>query len=112
MGMLDKLKDKINPSASSQLPVSSVPTNPLGPESVYRYRKQLGINLGSWFVCEKWITPGPFRGAASPGESDLDIAKGKDAKRNLEQHWDSFIREDDWKWIKDHGFNSVRLPVS
>jgi aryl-phospho-beta-D-glucosidase BglC (GH1 family) len=30
----------------------------------------------------------------------------------FEEHWDSWIKEDDWAWIKEHGYNSVRLPVS
>lgn len=42
----------------------------------------------------------------------LDIARGDNAKENLERHWDSWIQGDDWKWIVDHGFNTVRLPVS
>ena len=121
MGLLDKLKGKgkgTRPSPCAQLlPFSSnqsQPTNtiPLGQDSVYRYRKQRGVNLGSWFVLEKWITPAPFARAAQPGESDLDIARGADAKEAFEHHWDTFMTEDNWQWIKDHGFNSVRLPVS
>ncbi|ORX33689.1 cytoplasm protein [Kockovaella imperatae] len=117
MGILDKLKDKMSTSSSSthnaqSVMSSSQHTPRLGPESIFRYRKQLGVNLGSWFVLEKWITPGPFRNAASPGESDLDIAKGQEAKEIFERHWDEFITEDDWKWIKEHGFNSVRLPIA
>lgn len=77
-----------------------------------KYRQQHGVNLGSWFVLERWITPTPFAGAAAPGQSDLDVAKGSDAKARLEQHWSTWITDDDWKWIKDHGYNSVRLPVS
>ena len=41
----------------------------------------------------------------------LDIAKGG-GKQALELHWDSWISEEDWKWIVDRGFNTVRLPVS
>lgn len=40
-----------------------------------------------------------------------DIAKGG-GKEALERHWDSWITEEDWKWIVDKGFNTVRLPVS
>jgi glucan 1,3-beta-glucosidase len=117
MGILDKVKSKINTNASSLSQSIASSTGPqartqaLGPALIPRYRKQRGLNLGSWFVLEKWITPSPFRNAASPGESDLDIAKGKDAKAILEEHWDNWIGEEDWKWIKDKGYNSVRIPV-
>lgn len=53
-----------------------------------------------------------FREAAKPKQSDLDAAKGGNAKAILEEHWDTWIRDEDWKWIKDHGYNSVRIPVS
>ncbi|CAG7849291.1 Glucan 1,3-beta-glucosidase 3; AltName: Full=Exo-1,3-beta-glucanase 3 [Serendipita indica DSM 11827] len=81
------------------------------PKDVYRYRKQRGVNLGSWFVLERWITPSPFRNAAAPGQSDLHIAQGQDARKNLEEHWGSWINDEDWRWIIDHGYNSVRIPV-
>lgn len=70
------------------------------------------MNLGSWFVLEQWITPEPFKNAAGTKQSDLDIARGKDAKAVLEHHWDTWITDEDWDWIRERGFNSVRLPVS
>jgi arylamine N-acetyltransferase len=41
----------------------------------------------------------------------LDIANGEDAKDRLEQHWDNWITDDDWQYLVDCGFNTVRLPV-
>lgn len=117
MGFLDKLTDKVNSSSSSssrssaQFPQAPA-APPLGPDSVFRYRKQRGINLGAWFVLERWIVDAPYRNAVKPGQSDWDVAKGKDAKRILEEHWDGWVRDEDWAWIKERGFNSVRLPVS
>lgn len=67
--------------------------------------------LGSWFVLERWISPGPFRSAKAPAQSDLDVAHGSDAKAILEQHWDDWITEQDWIWLRDRGFNTVRIPV-
>ena len=102
-------------------------------ETVYRYRKQRGVNLGgylrfserhqepkrhpyrgstgSWFVLERWITDEPFRFAHEPGQSDLDVARGSRARETLEAHWDSWITEDDWAWLAQHGINSVRIPA-
>jgi aryl-phospho-beta-D-glucosidase BglC (GH1 family) len=67
--------------------------------------------LGSWFVLERWIADAPFRCAASPAQSDLDVACGSNAKSILEQHWNAWITEADWAWLKEHGFNAVRIPV-
>ena len=53
-----------------------------------------------------------FREAVKPKSSDMDVAQGGNAKAILEEHWDSWIGEEDWNWIKDHGYNSVRIPVS
>lgn len=53
-----------------------------------------------------------FREAVKPKQSDMDVAKGGNAKRILEEHWDSWITDEDWKWMKEHGYNSVRIPVS
>ncbi|KAK2462626.1 hypothetical protein APHAL10511_005359 [Amanita phalloides] len=80
-------------------------------QEVYQYRKQRGVNLGSWFVQERWICESTFRYAQLPGQSDLDIARGRNAKEVLEEHWDRWVQEDDWRWLREHGFNSVRIPI-
>ncbi|EJT98284.1 glycoside hydrolase [Dacryopinax primogenitus] len=79
--------------------------------TIYRFRKQRGVNLGSWFVLERWITESPFRQAAPPAQSDYDVARGSSAKQILEQHWDAWITSDDWKWMNERGINSVRIPI-
>jgi aryl-phospho-beta-D-glucosidase BglC (GH1 family) len=74
------------------------------------FKAQLTI-LGSWFVLEPWISPTPFLFAKTPGQSDLDIARGSHAREVLENHWDAWIVEEDWKWMKERGINTVRIPV-
>lgn len=78
---------------------------------MYRYRSTHSL-LGSWFVLERWITGGPYRYAREPAQSDLDVALGEHAKDILESHWDTWIIDDDWRWIAEHGFNAVRIPAS
>ncbi|KAJ7777392.1 glycoside hydrolase superfamily [Mycena metata] len=78
---------------------------------VYRFRKQRGVNLGAWFVLEKWITNAPFRNASPPAQSDLDVARGHDARAILEAHYDTWVTESDWAWISDRGLNTVRIPI-
>ncbi|KIJ59987.1 glycoside hydrolase family 5 protein [Hydnomerulius pinastri MD-312] len=82
-----------------------------GEQVVYRCRKQRGVNLGSWFVLERWIAEAPFRLAAAPGQSDLDVARGSDAKEILERHWDSWITDRDFEWLAAKGINAVRIPI-
>ncbi|KAH0826810.1 glycoside hydrolase family 5 protein [Lanmaoa asiatica] len=80
-------------------------------EQVYRYRKQRGVNLGCWFVLERWIAETPFAHAVPPGQSDLDVAKGSHAKEILERHWDTWITNKDFEWLAARGINAVRIPI-
>lgn len=122
MGLLDKIKGKLDKdkgtaggsSASGGGVATQSATPPLPLEqSVARYRRQRGINLGSWFVTEEWLATKLYAAVAvDPKGSDFDLARGKNAKAAMEQHWDTWMTDDDWTWIRDRGFNSVRLPVS
>jgi glucan 1,3-beta-glucosidase len=71
-----------------------------------------GINLGGWLVAERWMTPRLFDGVEGDGERSLGYELGlEEAARRLAAHRDTFITEDDFRWIADHGFSFVRLPV-
>ncbi|KAF8815625.1 glycoside hydrolase [Phlegmacium glaucopus] len=78
---------------------------------IFHYRKQKGINVGSWFVLERWITDSPFENAFQPAQSDLDVARGRNSKKILEKHWDTWITEEDWAWIAERGINTLRIPI-
>ncbi|KZT36647.1 glycoside hydrolase [Sistotremastrum suecicum HHB10207 ss-3] len=77
----------------------------------YRYRRFEGVNLGSWFVNERWICDSVFANAAAPGQSDLDICKGSNAQKIFETHWDNWMTPSDWQFIVNQGMNTVRLPI-
>ncbi|KAF5339671.1 hypothetical protein D9757_014856 [Collybiopsis confluens] len=82
---------------------------------IYRFRKQRGVNLGSWFTLEKWLTPSLFQYASHPKASELDVLRGvgaQSAKLMLENHWSHFVDSGDWKWMEEHGINTVRIPIS
>jgi glucan 1,3-beta-glucosidase len=120
MGLLNKITNKVgnlntggsNAQSSFNFPAGSQ-AQPPNPSLIPRYRKQRGVNLGSWFVLEGWMAPNSvFREAVKPKSSDMDVAQGGNAKAILEEHWDNWIGDEDWNWIKDHGYNSVRIPVS
>ncbi|KAI0647228.1 glycoside hydrolase [Trametes meyenii] len=83
--------------------------------TIYRYRQQQSVNLGSWFVHEQWMTPSLFTCAAGDKISELDIASGwgsiGGARAVLEHHWDTFITATDFQYLAGIGINTVRLPI-
>jgi glucan 1,3-beta-glucosidase len=70
-----------------------------------------GVNLGSWLVLERWMTPDIYDGTDAQDEYSLCLILGNQAKDRLDQHRETFITADDFRWIRDHGLNAVRLPV-
>ncbi|EIN07450.1 glycoside hydrolase, partial [Punctularia strigosozonata HHB-11173 SS5] len=91
------------------LPFDSIKAN------IYRYRQQRSVNLGSWFVHEKWMTPSLWDCASGPKISEADIAYGwgsiDGARAVLERHWDTFITQEDLDYLASIGINTVRLPI-
>lgn len=96
------MKHKLDPTG----PIPSSHANvqdwrePLNTRQVYQMRLQRGVNLGSWFALEAWLTGSVFKHAKEPRGSDLDIVMGMDpteARQILENHWDNFIDNGDWQ---------------
>lgn len=85
---------------------SAVAAGPAGNPSILR-----GVNLGAWLVLEKWMAPDVFRGTDAPDEYSLCLALGNRARSRLDQHRETFITADDFRWIRNCGLNAVRLPV-
>ncbi|EEB08490.1 glucan 1,3-beta-glucosidase Exg3 [Schizosaccharomyces japonicus yFS275] len=82
---------------------------------LYVYRKQYGVNIGSWFCLERWICHDLH---VSDGDSELDAVSGlvakfgvEEAKRRFEHHWNSWIVDEDWKYLAERNVNSVRIPI-
>ncbi len=70
-----------------------------------------GVNLGAWLVLEKWMVPSVYEGTDAGDEFSLCQALGPKAKSQLGHHRETFITAEDFRWIKNSGLNSVRLPV-
>ncbi|KAJ5219139.1 Exo-beta-1-3-glucanase (Exg1) [Penicillium cinerascens] len=80
----------------------------------YGADKVRGVNLGGWLVLEPWITPSIFDavGDAAVDEWSLCATAGADMCRDmLNQHWSSFITQDDFNQIAAAGMNHVRIPI-
>lgn len=70
-----------------------------------------GVNLGAWLVLEKWMVPEVYRDTEADDEYDLCLALGEQAGSRLQEHRETFITEDDFRWIRNCGLNAIRLPV-
>ena len=92
---------------------ATLPTPNVTLSTIYRYRRQHSVNLGSLFVLESWMVPSLFACAAQPAVSELDVANGwgGSARALLERHWDTWITEKDFQWMASIGINTVRLPL-
>ncbi|EJD06576.1 glycoside hydrolase family 5 protein [Fomitiporia mediterranea MF3/22] len=90
-------------------------TNPAITPFAYGTDKIRGVNLGGWFVLEPWITPSIFE---NTGNDDIidEFTFGQHlnssyAQQVLQQHWNTWITEDDFKAIRAAGLNHVRIPL-
>lgn len=68
-----------------------------------------GVNLGGWLLVERWMTPGLFEGTDE--QDEYSLMKTKIGMSRIEEHRNTFITEDDWKWLAGHTVTHVRLPV-
>ncbi|CAO1633075.1 unnamed protein product [Parajaminaea phylloscopi] len=87
--------------------------------NMMRYRQQISANLGAWFVQEGWMQSSFMSCARGDRSSEHALLSGfgtsanglKSAQYYLEQHWDTWITEDDFKFLASKGFNTVRIPI-
>jgi glucan 1,3-beta-glucosidase len=68
-----------------------------------------GVNLGGWLVAEKWMTPSLFAGTTAVDQYSLVRTFGGAAR--LQAHYETFITESDFIWLRSHGINAVRVPI-
>ena len=69
-------------------------------------------NLGNWLVLEKWMMPELFDGAGAEDEVWLARKLPPDTyAEKIRRHRDTYVTEADFRFIAEHGFNCVRIPV-
>ncbi|EMC96325.1 glycoside hydrolase family 5 protein, partial [Baudoinia panamericana UAMH 10762] len=68
-----------------------------------------GVNIGSWLVLEKWMTPDVFSGTNTTDQFTFDSIENGKAK--LQHHWETFFTENDMAQIATWGLNAVRIPI-
>ncbi|KAI0334103.1 glycoside hydrolase family 5 protein [Cubamyces sp. BRFM 1775] len=81
----------------------------------YGHQKFRGVNLAGWLVLEPWITPSLFDNTGDDGIVDeWTFAQYQDHNTTvstLQNHWDTFITEQDFVDIANAGLNLVRIPI-
>ncbi len=69
-----------------------------------------GVNLGGWFVLESWMRPSLFENTDYKDETRF-MEHIENPHQKLIEHYETFIKEEDFAYIKKIGLNSVRLPI-
>ncbi|ORY32786.1 glycoside hydrolase superfamily [Naematelia encephala] len=76
-----------------------------------------GVNLGGWFILENWMMPdffsvSPLDQYNVPDEWTYCSILGKDeCLSRLEEHWDTYVTEDDFRRMANYSMNAVRIPM-
>jgi glucan 1,3-beta-glucosidase len=70
-----------------------------------------GVNLGGWFILEKWMNPDVFTGNFANAWDQYSFDSIDGAAAALKDHWDTWITEDDITDLKNAGINALRIPI-
>lgn len=79
-----------------------------------------GVNLGSWFVLEPWITPSLFYQFIGKDEGNTafdhysfcEVLGPEEGNKQLRNHWETWVTRDIIHELAEQdGINSVRVPV-
>ncbi|KAJ9122334.1 hypothetical protein QFC22_001755 [Naganishia vaughanmartiniae] len=79
--------------------------------------RMFGVNLGGWFVTEPFIVPALYEkytngsGGQSVDEFTLSQNMGDQLATIMEEHYNTFITEEDFMLMADAGLNWIRLPI-
>ncbi|KAJ7017163.1 glycoside hydrolase family 5 protein [Mycena alexandri] len=106
------IADPDNPFASGARPNSWTPA--LNESWTWGVDRIHGVNLGGFVVLEPFITPALFQPYPSAGDEwDLSTLMRVDGtlEAKLEEHYATFITEQDIAQIAGAGLNWVRLPI-
>ncbi|MBU0997490.1 MAG: cellulase family glycosylhydrolase [Firmicutes bacterium] len=70
------------------------------------------VNLGGWFVLERWMKPTLFDDTQNPARCETSfVTNDPHAKEKLIEHWQTWITKEDIAWLKKQGINLVRIPI-
>lgn len=73
-----------------------------------------GVNLGSWFIPERWISATVYEGVVPYWSQVCGLVHEMGqtiADRRMEHHIKSFVTEKDFDMFASTGINSIRIPI-
>lgn len=73
-------------------------------------RPWYGVNLGNWLLLEPWMKRSLFHSTQAIDEYSLCQVLGQGAEAFMTRHRETYIQEDDFRWLRDQGINAVRIP--
>lgn len=82
--------------------------------TAYNYwtTKAWGANLGNWLILEKWMDSSIFDKYAPNAVDEWTFCQqASNPASALQDHWNSWITEDDFKTLASVKANHVRIPV-
>lgn len=65
-----------------------------------------GVNIGGWFVLEKWMNGDVFSGAGAEAVDQWTFDSTDGAAQALERHWSTWFTEADVQSLKSYGINA------
>lgn len=70
------------------------------------------VNLGGWFVLERWMKRSLFVGTTDDCNDETCFSTQlADKDERLQTHYRTWITRDDIVWLKRQGVNLVRIPI-
>lgn len=74
--------------------------------------KLRAVNLGGWFVLERWMKQPLFDGVKDGCNDETCFCEQiPDFEQRLEDHYATWIQRSDIVWLKERGVNLVRIPI-
>ncbi len=75
-------------------------------------KKIRSVNLGGWFVLERWIKPSLFLSNSVKGNDETRFSQhAVNKEKVLFEHYKTFITREDILWLINQGVNQVRIPI-
>lgn len=121
MGLGSFLKNKLASEDLVPSAAAATPNQAPSARQIFTNRLNKGVNIGGMFVLERWITPHMFpENTPSEKTAELDAVKAQMAANGndtnkvrevFEKHWEEWMSDDDWKYLKSVGVNAVRVPI-
>ncbi|KAK3672851.1 hypothetical protein LTR78_007204 [Recurvomyces mirabilis] len=95
-------------SYATSTPLSSSNTTSNG--TVAHLETFRGVNLGGWLILEKWMVPGVFNNTGAIDQWTFD-STAYNAEARLQDHWSTYITQQDFVQMASWGINAVRIPI-